>query len=86
MGYADLKFNEEQGNKKEEKWDDCGTAIMTNSAAGFTVWAKVFHAICYLKSWAAILSSEGRTPLGKVPFCAYGVKIDQNWVEWRVDF
>jgi hypothetical protein len=50
---------------------------------GFTVWAKVFHAISYLKGWTAIPYFDGRSPIGKVPFCACGVEVDARWVEWK---
>jgi CubicO group peptidase (beta-lactamase class C family) len=85
MGYADLRpqSGKEDRLLEEKAWDDCGICIMTNSAAGFAVWAKVFHAISYLKKWAPIPYFHGRTPFGTVPFCAYGARVDKRWVEWK---
>lgn len=78
MGYADLK-----GSGEQTAWDDCGISIMTNSAAGFTVWAKVFHAISYLKGWAPLPYVDGRGAFGKISFCVYGANIDERWAEWK---
>ena len=84
MGYADLKSNSGGQKLSEQKaWDDCGISIMTNSAAGRTVWAKVFHAITYLKGWVSLPYFDGGGPFGKIPFCARGVKINERWVEWK---
>lgn len=82
MGYVDLHPQSGKEDRVSD-WDDCGICITTNSAAGFTVWAKVFHAISYLKKWAPIPYFDGRTPFGIVPFCAYGVQVDMRWVEWK---
>jgi hypothetical protein len=84
MGYADLKSSSRGRKLSEQKaWDDCGISIMTNSAAGFTVWAKVFHAITYLKEWVSLPYVDGGGPFGKIPFCARGVEINERWVEWK---
>ena len=78
MGYADLK-----NSGKQQVWDGCGVSIMTNSAAGFTVWAKVFHAIACLKGWAPLPYFDGRGAFGKIPFCVYGAKVTERWAEWK---
>ena len=84
MGYADLKTSNGAQNLSEQKaWDDCGISIMTNSAAGFTVWAKVFHAITYLKEWVSLPYVIGAGPFGKIPFCVRGIKINERWGEWK---
>lgn len=83
MGYADLKGGNGGNGMEKRAWDDCGICIMTNSAAGFTVWAKVFHAITYLKGWASLPNVIGGGPLGKIPFCVRGVEIDERWTEWK---
>jgi CubicO group peptidase (beta-lactamase class C family) len=84
MGYADLKSSSAGQKLSEQKaCDDCGICIMTNSAAGFTVLAKVFHAITYLKEWVSLPYIVGGGPFGKIPFCARGVKINKRWVEWK---
>ena len=84
MGYADLDSSSGGQKLSEQKaWDDCGISIMTNSAAGFTVLAKVFHAITYLKGWASLPYVAGGGPFGKIPFCARGVKINETWGEWK---
>ena len=84
MGYADLKSSSRGQKLSEQKaWDDCGICIMTNSAAGFTVLAKVFHAITYLKEWVSLPQVIGGGPFGRIPFCARGVKINERWGEWK---
>jgi CubicO group peptidase (beta-lactamase class C family) len=84
MGYSDLKSMGRDPKTSEQKpWVDCGISIMTNSAAGFTVWAKVFHAITYLKKWATLPYLDGRGPFGKIPFCVYGAGVDERWVDWK---
>ena len=84
MGYADLKSSNGGQKLSEQKaWSDCGISIMTNSAAGLTVWAKVFHAITYLKEWVPLPYVPGGGPFGKIPFCARGVQIDKRWGEWK---
>ena len=84
MGYANLKNSSGGQELLEQKaWDDCGICIMTNSAAGATVWAKVFHAITYLKGWISLPYLIGGGPFGKIPFCVPGGKINERWVEWR---
>jgi CubicO group peptidase (beta-lactamase class C family) len=84
MGYADLKSSSEGQKLSEQRaWDNCGISIMTNSAAGFTVWAKVFHAITYLKQWVSLPNLISGGPFGKIPFCARGVKINERWGEWK---
>ena len=82
MGYADLhpRGKRECGQKILE---DCGICVMTNSAAGFTVWAKIFHAVSYFKNWTAIPIFDGRTPIGRIPLCAYGVEVDERWLECK---
>ena len=82
MGYADLRGQRKRGTDKRIL-EDCGICVMTNSMNGFTVWAKVLHAISYLKGWTSIPYFDGRTAIGKVPFCAYGVEVDARWVEWK---
>lgn len=84
MGYADLKNS--SGVQKlsgRKAWDGCGISIMTNSAAGFSVWAKVFHAITYLKGWVSLPCVDAGGPFVKIPFCARGAKISERWVEWK---
>ncbi|KAE9363832.1 beta-lactamase/transpeptidase-like protein [Stipitochalara longipes BDJ] len=84
MGYADLKNGSGGQNPSEQRaWDHCGICVMTNSAAGFTAWAKVFHAITYLKGWVSLPNLVGGGPFGKIPFCARGVKINERWGEWK---
>ncbi|KAE8452963.1 hypothetical protein EG329_012150 [Mollisiaceae sp. DMI_Dod_QoI] len=84
MGYADLKSSSESQKLPEQRaWDNCGISLMTNSAAGFTVWAKVFHAITYLKKWVSPPDFIGGGPIGKIPFCVCGVKINERWGEWK---
>lgn len=86
MGYADLKGlgnsseGKERGLMKEE---GCGICIMTNSAAGVNVWAKVFHAITYLKKWVSLPDIPGGGPFGKIPLCVYGEEVDERWVDWE---
>ncbi|KAG0652695.1 hypothetical protein D0Z07_0732 [Hyphodiscus hymeniophilus] len=83
MGYADLKGEQESEATGERKpLDECGISIMTNSAAGFKVWAKVFHAITYLKKWAPLQYKDGRGVFG-TPFCVYGAKVNESWAEWK---
>lgn len=85
MGYADLlpQTGKEDRVLEGKAWDDSGICIMTNSAAGFTVWAKVLHAIAYLKNWAPIPYFYGRSPVGLIPFCVFGAQVDKRWVEWK---
>ncbi|KAG0645505.1 hypothetical protein D0Z07_8739 [Hyphodiscus hymeniophilus] len=84
MGYKDLagSSGDQELSDHQKDIEDCGIAIMTNSAAGFTIWAKVFHAITYLKGWPSLPYTIGGSPVGKIPFCAYGVKIDERWIDW----
>jgi CubicO group peptidase (beta-lactamase class C family) len=84
MGYADLQSRNVSNHASEQKaWDDCGICIMTNSASGFPVWSKVLCAITYLKKWAPLPYFDGRTPFQQVPFCTYGPKVDERWVDWQ---
>ena len=84
MGYADLKWGSGDQKLSEQKaWDDCGICIMTNSKVGLTTWAKVFHAITYLKGWISLPNIMGGGPFGKIPLCARGVKINERWGEWK---
>lgn len=84
MGYADLKGGGGDQKLSEQKlWDDCGICIMTNSAEGFTVWTKVFHAITYLKRWVSLPYLASGSPYGKIPFCALGAEIDARWGGWK---
>jgi CubicO group peptidase (beta-lactamase class C family) len=84
MGYADLKSSSGGEKLSEQRaWGDCGICILTNSAAGYTVWAKVFHAITYLKGWISLPNLMGGGPFGKIPFCARGAKVDERWGEWK---
>lgn len=90
MGYADLKklgSGSEQDEGEVEGLllpeEDCGICIMTNSSLGSDVWTKVFHAITYLKGWAPLPAIPGGSPFGKIPLCAYDVKLDMRWVDWE---
>ncbi len=79
MGYADLKSSSGSQRMSEQRArEDCGICIMTNSAAGFTVWAKVFHAITYLKEWVSLPNLISGGPFSKIPFCAPGGKINER--------
>lgn len=84
MGYADLKSSFGDQKLSELKtWDGCGICIMTNSAVGFNLCAKIFHAITYLKGWASLPNIVGGGPFGKIPLCARGVEINKRWSEWK---
>lgn len=87
MGYADLNaWSGTRGGDHhvpaDKAWDDGGICIMTNSAVGAKVYAKVAHAIMYLKGWS-YTPIFGGAPFGGIPFCAYDVTVDKRWVDWK---
>jgi hypothetical protein len=85
MGYADLKSSSEDQELLEQKaWEDCGICIMTNSAVGLTVWAKVFHAITYLKGWVSLPYVVGGGPLVRYHYVRVESRLMRDGASGRV--
>lgn len=78
LGYADIY----QNGTLNENAEKSGLCIMTNSREGDTVYAKLTHAIMFLKKWQPLpdsLSFQAKS----IPFYAADRKISEKWVEWK---
>lgn len=66
------------GNSVEE----CGIAVMTNSAEGITAYAKIMAAICYLKGWPSLPGTWADAEI-VVPFANLLVDVGSKWKAWQ---
>lgn len=72
-GYADL-------GSDENVPENCGYAIMTNSACGNEAYMKVAQAICYLKTWPVFKCAGSDMVLA--PFPAVNASVGDGWKPW----
>ncbi|KAL3421583.1 beta-lactamase [Phlyctema vagabunda] len=89
IGYTDLHFSKPRDAEKwPELFNDCGIAVMTNSATGISVIWKILNAIAYIKGWSATgeVGKILRKAEATIPFASIDKFLNPSWEIWIGDW